>query len=131
MVGNPPILLLDEPSSNLDPTSREAFRQLLSRHAGTVLLVTHDPVEMALADQVWELTSGRLTKVETRRAVPRPALARVPAHRPLVACRCRHDRPTTRTHTGSAHLHGVRTFLPERAERRPADRDPRTVAASR
>lgn len=65
MVGNPPILLLDEPSSNLDPASREAFRQLLTRHAGTVLLVTHDPVEMALADQVWELTSGRLTNVET------------------------------------------------------------------
>lgn len=65
MLGNPPILLLDEPSSNLDPASRGAFRQLLTRHAGTVLLVTHDEVEMALADQVWELTAGRLTRVES------------------------------------------------------------------
>jgi ABC-type multidrug transport system fused ATPase/permease subunit len=65
MLGNPPILLLDEPSSNLDPASREAFRHVLARHHGTILLVTHDPIEMSLADQVWHLANGRVEAVET------------------------------------------------------------------
>jgi ABC-type multidrug transport system fused ATPase/permease subunit len=65
MVGNPPLLLLDEPGANLDPASREAFRHMLVRHAGTVLLVTHDPIEMALADQVWRLEAGRLVEAES------------------------------------------------------------------
>ncbi len=68
MLGNPPVLLLDEPSANLDPDSREAFRHLLARHNGTVLLVTHDPIEMALADQVWHLVRGKLDRIETGEA---------------------------------------------------------------
>jgi ABC-type multidrug transport system fused ATPase/permease subunit len=62
LLGNPPILLLDEPTSNLDPQSREMFRTLIGRHHGTVLLATNDPDEIALADQVWTLGGGRVQR---------------------------------------------------------------------
>jgi ATP-binding cassette, subfamily B, bacterial len=63
VLGNPPILLLDEPSTNLDPVSKAAIREVISRHHGTVLLVTHDTAEMSLADQVWVLDRGRVVDV--------------------------------------------------------------------
>jgi ABC-type multidrug transport system fused ATPase/permease subunit len=63
ILGNPSILLLDEPTANLDPVSSAAIREVLVRHHGTVLLVTHDPAEMSLADQVWVLDAGRVVEV--------------------------------------------------------------------
>jgi ABC-type multidrug transport system fused ATPase/permease subunit len=58
LLGNPPILLLDEPTANLDPTAQDAFRRMIIRHQGTVLLVTNDPAEIELADQVWVFERG-------------------------------------------------------------------------
>ncbi|MGQ0574045.1 MAG: ABC transporter ATP-binding protein [Pseudonocardia sp.] len=60
LLGNPPILLLDEPTANLAAATRAEFRSLVARHHGTVLLVTHDPDEIAMADQVWTLDGGRV-----------------------------------------------------------------------
>lgn len=65
LLGNPPILLLDEPSANLDPAAKEDFRRMVTRHHGTVLLATNDPAEVALADQVWVLDRGRVTETLT------------------------------------------------------------------
>jgi ATP-binding cassette, subfamily B, bacterial len=59
-IGNPVILLLDEPTSMLDAEGRELFRKMVARHAGTVLLVTHDPAEAAMADVVWQMREGRI-----------------------------------------------------------------------
>jgi zinc transport system ATP-binding protein len=44
MVGRPRLLLLDEPTANLDPTVQDLFFRVLSelRHETTVLLVSHD-----------------------------------------------------------------------------------------
>jgi ATP-binding cassette, subfamily B, bacterial len=64
-LGNPVILLLDEPSAGLDAWSRELFHGVLLRHAGTVLMVTHDETEAALADIVWELDQGRLVTAQS------------------------------------------------------------------
>ncbi len=44
IVGNPPILVVDEPTAGLDPEERVRFRSVLSRYAGegrTVLFSTH------------------------------------------------------------------------------------------
>lgn len=60
LLGNPPILLLDEPTANLHPAAADDFRQIMTRHRGTVLLATNDPDEMALADQIWVLDAGRV-----------------------------------------------------------------------
>ncbi|MEO6199781.1 MAG: ABC transporter ATP-binding protein [Cryobacterium sp.] len=63
LMGNPPILLLDEPTDGLDRSGAEAFASLMVRHQGTVLLASHDPREIALADTVVVLAGGELQQV--------------------------------------------------------------------
>jgi ABC-2 type transport system ATP-binding protein len=64
LLGDPPILVLDEPSANLDAEGREAFlKRLVGLHAKgkTLLFTSHrlDEVE-ALADRVLVLERGRI-----------------------------------------------------------------------
>jgi heme ABC exporter ATP-binding subunit CcmA len=61
----PDVLLLDEPTANLDPDSRAAVRSVLARHHGTVLMATNDPDDLALADQVWTLEDGRVQQTQS------------------------------------------------------------------
>jgi ATP-binding cassette, subfamily B, bacterial len=63
LMGNPPILLLDEPTSGVDDASKEVFRRVISHHRGTVLFVTHDPGEARLADGIWLMEAGRVKSV--------------------------------------------------------------------
>jgi molybdate transport system ATP-binding protein len=67
MVGEPRLLLLDEPLAALDATTRTDLRRELRRHLasfeGTRLLVTHDPLEaLALADRLVVLEGGQVTQ---------------------------------------------------------------------
>jgi molybdate transport system ATP-binding protein len=67
MVGEPRLLLLDEPLAALDAATRAEVRRDLRRHLasfdGTRLLVTHDPLEaMAVADRLVVLEGGRVTQ---------------------------------------------------------------------
>jgi molybdate transport system ATP-binding protein len=64
---DPRLLLLDEPLSALDATTRVEVRRELRRHlasfSGARLLVTHDPVEAAaLADRLVILEAGRIVQ---------------------------------------------------------------------
>jgi iron(III) transport system ATP-binding protein len=66
----PPLLLLDEPLSNLDAALRERtrdeLRALLKRLGMTAVFVTHDQEEaFALSDRVAVLNRGRLQQVGT------------------------------------------------------------------
>lgn len=61
-LGNPRFLLLDEPTTNLDAATKEVFRRVIARYHGTVLLVTHDPVEASLADRVCIMDTGRIVR---------------------------------------------------------------------
>ncbi|HKJ92041.1 MAG TPA: ABC transporter ATP-binding protein [Longimicrobiales bacterium] len=77
----PPVLLLDEPLSNLDAALRERtraeLRTLIKRLGITAVFVTHDQEEaFALADRVAVLSHGRLQQM----GVP-PELYRQPANR--------------------------------------------------
>ena len=68
LIIEPPVLLLDEPLSNLDPTLRTAMREELRRtlrgRGVTVLFVTHDQEDaFAVADRVALLRHGRLLQV--------------------------------------------------------------------
>lgn len=62
LMGNPPILLLDQPTATLDLAAKQDFWRALARHQGTVLLVSNDPLELAMADQVWVLDGGRVAE---------------------------------------------------------------------
>ncbi|GAA1893214.1 hypothetical protein GCM10009715_43410 [Paeniglutamicibacter psychrophenolicus] len=65
LMGNPKILLLDEPGSMLDRRARDALHGMLHHHAGTVVLATHDPDELAMADVIWHLERGQLVRVQS------------------------------------------------------------------
>ncbi|MDX1643104.1 MAG: nitrous oxide reductase family maturation protein NosD [Thermoanaerobaculia bacterium] len=63
LLADPPILLLDEPSANLDDASRRAFLQVLAGLKGskTIVFSTHRRSEvLGLADRVLMLDAGRL-----------------------------------------------------------------------
>ncbi|MEU8825721.1 ABC transporter ATP-binding protein [Streptomyces sp. NPDC048636] len=68
MVGDPQVLLLDEPTSGMDPVAAHDFRSLveqLRREGRTVLLTTHDMAEAeAVCDQVTLMDRGRLLATE-------------------------------------------------------------------
>ena len=70
MVTNPEVLLLDEPTANLDPVSSEIIEDLLIRinndlHT-TIVLATHDMVQgQRLAHRMGVIMNGRLEQVGT------------------------------------------------------------------
>ncbi len=69
VVGDPAILLADEPTGNLDSTNGEAVMELLrtlNRAGATVCMVTHDPRYAKHADRSIHLFDGRV--VDEQRA---------------------------------------------------------------
>ncbi len=57
-----PLLILDEPTANLDPRSAQLIREAVERLAGTcsVLLLTHDAQLASAANATLEIRSGRI-----------------------------------------------------------------------
>ncbi len=65
LLGNPPLLVLDEPTNDLDPLRRrtvwEAIRQTVSRDGTACLLVTHNVLEAErVVDRVALIDEGRV-----------------------------------------------------------------------
>ncbi|MEQ9639870.1 MAG: peptidase domain-containing ABC transporter [Alphaproteobacteria bacterium] len=64
LVGDPPVLLLDEPSASLDQAGeahlRDTLRWLAADH--TVLLVSHSPMLLEACDNVLVMDQGRLVR---------------------------------------------------------------------
>ena len=64
LAANPPLLLADEPTGNLDSASGQAVLDLLrdavDRHGKTVVLVTHDAKAASFADTTIRLADGRV-----------------------------------------------------------------------
>ncbi|MFC1975446.1 thiol reductant ABC exporter subunit CydC [Chloroflexota bacterium] len=59
-----PILILDEPTANLDPlVEREVMKTISTLMQGrTTLLITHRPVGLAAADEILVLQAGRIVE---------------------------------------------------------------------
>jgi ABC-2 type transport system ATP-binding protein len=106
LIGNPPVLFLDEPTTGLDPQSRiEVWRtvQELAGHGTTVLLTTQDLDEAEhLADQIAVLHEGRIiadgTLAELKQLLP-PAeveyVEKQPTLEDIFLAIVGHDRPHT------------------------------------
>ena len=80
LIGNPPVIFLDEPTTGLDPQARievwQAVKEL-ARHGTTVLLTTQNLDEAEqLADRIAILNEGRIivngTLTELRQLLPPP-----------------------------------------------------------
>jgi putative ABC transport system ATP-binding protein len=64
VVGEPALVIADEPSAELDPGATAALADLLKVLSGldtTLVIASHDPVLMAVADQVLVIRNGNLS----------------------------------------------------------------------
>ena len=78
IVHDPPLLILDEPTSSLDPEEREAMlsriRTMATRHGKTVIISTHIlPDVQAICDNVVILSQGEVRLNDTLSNLNRPA----------------------------------------------------------
>ena len=68
LIGQPRLLLADEPTGNLDATTSQEIHELLMEvhddFALTSVIVTHDPRLAGLCDQVWKLEFGKLERID-------------------------------------------------------------------
>jgi putative ABC transport system ATP-binding protein len=73
LVHNPKLVLADEPTASLDSKSGRAVAELLTglarEHGSTILLVTHDPRIVDLADRIVYMEDGCLKNDESRTAL--------------------------------------------------------------
>ena len=99
LVGNPSVVLLDEPSSSLDRQAEQELRNTIMQigKAHTVVMVTHSPMLLAAADDLVALDKGRIALAgpasdilprlfgqgaPTKPPMPAPAPAQRPAPKP-------------------------------------------------
>ena len=71
LVGQPSILLADEPTGNLDSKNGDAVMELLRelhREGSTICMVTHDPRFARHADRAVRLFDGRIVEENTQQA---------------------------------------------------------------
>jgi energy-coupling factor transport system ATP-binding protein len=69
----PPVLVMDEPTTDLDPEGRHRILSLseeLKTHGRTLILIDHEPDTAVGADQLWLLRNGRIAA----RGAPRQIL---------------------------------------------------------
>jgi iron(III) transport system ATP-binding protein len=74
LVYNPPVILMDEPLSNLDAKLREEarvwLRELISRLQLSAIIVTHDQSEaLAMSDRILLMDQGRIVQSGTPQAM--------------------------------------------------------------
>jgi ATP-binding cassette subfamily C protein EexD len=69
---NPPVIVLDEPNSNLDDEGEKALLKALLKmkeHKSTIILVTHRPNILSIVDKIAILSQGILTKYGNKEEV--------------------------------------------------------------
>ena len=68
LANDPKIIFADEPTGNLDSTNSESLHKLLfdlrDNFNKTFVIVTHNPELMKLADVIFEIKDGVITKTK-------------------------------------------------------------------
>jgi subfamily B ATP-binding cassette protein MsbA len=81
LLKDPPIMVLDEATSMFDPAGEQEFLSLTEKllRNRTVILITHRPPSLALADRVLYIESGRVRPVAdgATQAAPKAFVASV------------------------------------------------------
>ncbi|GAB3650480.1 ABC-F family ATP-binding cassette domain-containing protein [Glycomyces tarimensis] len=75
LMARPDVLLLDEPSNNLDGAARARLYEAIRRFPGTLLIVSHDRALLDQVDAVAELYAGRVRTFEGDYAAYERAIA--------------------------------------------------------
>jgi ATP-binding cassette subfamily C protein len=72
LVNKPEVVILDEVTSALDPeTERDIIRNIQELKGGaTVISITHRPAFLEVADQIYELSDGRVAETDREQALP-------------------------------------------------------------
>ncbi|HNX58826.1 MAG TPA: ATP-binding cassette domain-containing protein, partial [Spirochaetota bacterium] len=72
IINKPKMILADEPTGNLDDHSARQiialFKKLRDEHGMTIIVVTHDPRIVEMADAQYHLVNAKLTAMKTIRA---------------------------------------------------------------
>jgi PrtD family type I secretion system ABC transporter len=89
LFGDPRLILLDEPNSNLDTEGEQALDECLARtkaRGATLVVISHRPAVLALADKLAVLVDGQIQQFGSRseilQRVQPGAVAQVPNHAP-------------------------------------------------
>ncbi|MEX2131932.1 MAG: ATP-binding cassette domain-containing protein, partial [Pseudohongiellaceae bacterium] len=82
VVGNPKLILADEPTGNLDTKNGEDVMQMLEvlrQKGATILMVTHSPDHGARADRIISMLDGQIVNSNLRNnsAVRLAAVAKI------------------------------------------------------
>lgn len=67
LAGEPPVLILDEPSAALDMACKEDVKRYLRiylERKGTVVITTHEDGELSLCDSLYVMKNGKLIPVD-------------------------------------------------------------------
>lgn len=110
LVGNPRLLVLDEPTTGMDLASRQAFEQTLQRareRGCAVLLASHDLPEVeSLADRVALIGGGRVLADDTPAQIrARVGVRRIRCRSTLSAAQLKDWAEVQQVHAENGHLH--------------------------
>ena len=64
LYGDPPLLLLDEVTANLDVATATAVLNNLAEHPATKVITSHDLQVLEMSDRIFEMAAGRITETD-------------------------------------------------------------------
>jgi ABC-type multidrug transport system ATPase subunit len=124
LLGDPPVLILDEVTASLDAVGRDEFVGLLERLSGsgrTMLFASHRLEEVAtLAKRVVRLERGRITSIQTRDEFIKDAEQGSVLHLVLQAALRESAMQTLRDSGFQPQLNGVGILVPVASELKAA-----------